>query len=204
MKIIQEQTDSHLSFYQFLENLPDEAGDYELVNEQIVRRRPTRNHDDIADAITDTLRQYIRQHQENFHVSGRIFIRTETSSGVQQGRHPDVVVVNRRRWEESPMAPSALLDPPQLAVEVVSTNWEDDYVDKFEEYQRFAIPEYWIVDYLAVGSRQYLGNPKEPTLFICTLQEDNTYKMAGYRWGDRLKSSTFPQLDITVENLCNL
>lgn len=204
MRIIRKPTDSSFSFHQFLENLPDEAGNYELVNGQIVRRLPTRKHDDIADAITDHLRRQIRQHQQNYHVSGRIFLRTETSSGVQQGRHPDVVVVDRHLWEGSPMAPSALLDPPQLVVEVVSTNWEDDYVDKFEEYQRFAIPEYWIVDYLAVGSRQYLGNPKEPTLFICTLQEDNTYNMTGYRWGDRVTSPSFPQLNLTVETLCNL
>ena len=93
MRIIRKPTDSSLSFHQFLENLPDEAGNYELVNGQIVRRLPTRKHDDIADAITDHLRRQIRQHQQNYHVSGRIFLRTETSSGVQQGRHPDVVVV---------------------------------------------------------------------------------------------------------------
>jgi Uma2 family endonuclease len=60
-------------------------------------------------------------------------------------------------------------EPIQLAVEVVSTNWEDDYIDKLDEYQRLGIAEYWIVDYLAIGSRNYLGNPKVPTVFVYQL-----------------------------------
>jgi Uma2 family endonuclease len=36
-----------------------------------------------------------------------------------------------------------------LVVEVVSTNWRDDYLDKAGDYEEIGIPEYWIVDYLA-------------------------------------------------------
>ena len=48
----------------------------------------------------------------------------------------------------------------------MSTNWEDDYVDKLSEYQHLGIREYWSVDYLAIASRAYLGNPKVPTVFV--------------------------------------
>ncbi|GAX44610.1 hypothetical protein NIES4075_56290 [Tolypothrix sp. NIES-4075] len=37
-----------------------------------------------------------------------------------------------------------LIEPIQLAVEVVSTNWEDDYVDKLDKYQRLGIA--WFLD----------------------------------------------------------
>lgn len=101
-----------------------------------------------------------------FRVSGRIVVRTH-SDGRTQGRHPDVSVVDQVLWDSNPLAYSALSEPLQLAVEVVSTNWEDDDVDKLDEYQRLGIKEYWIVDYLAIASRSYLGNPKVPTvLFI--------------------------------------
>lgn len=47
-------------------------------------------------------------------------------SGVEQGRHPDVSVVNRTVWDSNLNAYTAFREPIQLAVEVVSTNWEDD------------------------------------------------------------------------------
>jgi Uma2 family endonuclease len=46
---------------------------------------------------------------------------------------------------------AAFTEPIQLAVEVVSTNWEDDYEDKLDEYERLGIAEYWIIDYLVQG-----------------------------------------------------
>ena len=48
-------TQQQLTFTQFLEQRPDEAGRYELVNGEIVRTLPTRQHEDIADFIADTL-----------------------------------------------------------------------------------------------------------------------------------------------------
>ena len=39
----------------------------------------------------------------------------------------------------------------RLAVEVVSTNWPDDYARKFEDYEAMGIEEYWIVDFLGLG-----------------------------------------------------
>lgn len=50
----------------------------------------------------------------------------------------------------------------KLAVEVVSTNWPDDYARKFEDYEAMEIAEYWIVDYLGLGGRRYIGSPKQP------------------------------------------
>ena len=62
-------------------------------------------------------------------------------------RHPDVSVVDKTIWSANPRAYSALFKPLKLAVEIVSTNWEDDYIDKRDEYQRLGILEYWIIDY---------------------------------------------------------
>ncbi|NJR21237.1 MAG: Uma2 family endonuclease [Richelia sp. CSU_2_1] len=135
----------------------------------------------------------------NYWVSGRIMVRTLTSNGKEQGRHPDVTVVDKTLWESKPFDYSALTEPPQLVVEVVSTNWEDDYIDKLDEYQRLGIPEYWIVDYLALGSRNYLGNPKEPTVFVYLLDENGVYQMTPYRGCDRIISRTFPELVLIAE-----
>jgi Uma2 family endonuclease len=68
---------------------------------------------------------------------------------------------------------------------------------------RFGIPEYWIIDYLAVASRSYLGNPKEPTIFVCVLDEKGVYQMNRYQGDNKVISPTFPELDITVDQVFN-
>jgi Uma2 family endonuclease len=190
-----------LTFHQFLENLPNEEGRYELVNGQIMRILATRRHETLAEAITDLFKAETKRLNLNYFVSGRIVVRTETASGQEQGRHPDVTVVDKTAWEAQPSAYSALVDPPQLIVEIVSTNWEDDYVDKFEEYQRLGVSEYWIVDYWAIASRSYLGNPKAPTIFICTLNANKKYDRQGYQFNDPLVSVSFPELKVTPEQI---
>lgn len=194
-------TQQDLSFEQFIQQLPDEEGRYELVNGEIMRILSTRKHDTIAEYLSDTLKDEVKRQTLNYWVSGRVVIQTLTQKGKPQGRHPDVTVVDKSIWDAFPSAYSALLEPPQLVVEVVSTNWEDDYVDKLDEYQRFGISEYWIVDYLAIASRSYLGNPKVPTVFVYLLDENGNYQCNAYKESDVIISRTFPELSLTVEQI---
>lgn len=193
-----------LTFEQFIEQLPDEEGLYELVNGEIMRILATRHHEDIADFILRVFDKEVERLKLNYRISARIVMRTVTKNGKEQGRHPDVSVVDKTLWEKNRSAYSALFEPLQLAVEVVSTNWEDDYIDKLDEYQRLGISEYWIVDYLAVGSRELLGNPKIPTVFVYLLDESGVYQCTTYRDTERIISRTFPDLELTVEQVMNL
>ena len=204
MTITPIKTKQLLSFEQFVKQLPDEEGRYELVNGEIVRILPIRLHEDVADFIEYTFQDQVKRLNLNYRVSGRIVVRTLTPNGKEQGRNPDVSVVDKTIWESNPFSSSALIEPLQLAVEIVSTNWEDDYIDKLEEYQRLGIPEYWIVDYLALGSRNYLGNPKVPTVFVYLLDENGVYQMTPYRGTERIISRTFPELALTAEQVLDV
>jgi Uma2 family endonuclease len=164
----------------------------------------TRQHDDIADFLEDLMKSEVNRLNLNYKVSDRIMIATATKDGKEQGRFPDVSVVSLDIWRANRSAYSALRDPLQLAVEVVSTNWEDDYIDKLTEYQRFGISEYWIVDYLAIGSRDYLGNPKVPTFFVYQLNANGVYEVTAYRGSERIISPTFPELELTVEQILSV
>jgi len=62
------------------------------------------------------------------------------------------------------------------------------------------IPEYWIVDYAALGGRKFIGNPKQPTIFVCELL-DGEYQMTSFRGSDRIVSPTFPQLNLTAQQV---
>ncbi|MBW4615243.1 MAG: Uma2 family endonuclease [Desmonostoc vinosum HA7617-LM4] len=201
MTLAAKQPQQQLTFKEFLEYDFPEEGRYELVNGDIVRILPTRQHDNTADLITRKFDREVERLHLNYRVSGRIMIRTFTPEGKEQGRFPDVSVVDKARWDSNPFAYTAFLEPLQLAVEVVSTNWEDDYIDKLDEYQRLGISEYWIVDYLAIGSRNYLGNPKVPTVFVYLLDEHGVYQFTSYRSTDRIVSRTFPELTLTVEQI---
>jgi len=128
-------------------------------------------------------------------------IKTLTSKAQAQGRQPNVSVVNRSIWDSNLSAYTALVEPLQLAVEIVSTNWENDYIDKLDEYQRLGIIEYWIVDYLAIASRNYLGNPKVPTIFVYLLDETGNYQFTAYQGTQKILSPTFPELLLTVEQI---
>lgn len=127
-------------------------------------------------------------------------LRVQTTEGQEQGRIPDVSVVDGEIWDRYLYTHQGFREPLRLAVEVTSTNWEDDYVDKLDEYGRLGIPEYWIVDYLAIASRAYLGRSKVPTVFVYQLI-DGEYRSQAFRGTDRIISPAFPELELTVEQI---
>ncbi|MEM8778896.1 MAG: Uma2 family endonuclease, partial [Cyanobacteria bacterium P01_G01_bin.49] len=132
----------------------------------------------------------------NYIVDKDIIIRTITEEGQERGRIPDVSVVKGSIWNANVTTYGAIIDLLELAVEVTSTNWDDDYIDKRDEYERLGIKEYWIVDYLAIASRHYLGNPKVPTVFIYNLIESK-YEVKSFREKDTIVSAIFPKLTVT-------
>lgn len=194
-------TPTKLSFDQFLDQYPDGEGKYELINGEIVEMRAIRWHDDIADLMIRKFDREIERLDLDYRATGQLVLETRTSDGQQQGRHPDVSVVNRTNWQSNRLAYAAQDQPIQLAIEVVSTNWEDDYIDKLDEYQRLGIIEYWIVDYLAIGSRNYLGNPKIPTVFVYRLNEQSIYESNAFQANQQIISPTFPELTLTMNQL---
>ena len=151
-----------LDFGQFLQQRPDD-GIYELVNGEIVKVEAIRARKNVARYLMFGFNDEIRRLQLDYIVDKDIVIKTVTNRGDQRGRNPDVSVVSASLWNSNVTTYGALIDAIQLAVEVTSTNWEDDYIDKLEEYENLGIKEYWIVDYLAIASRSYLGNAKIPS-----------------------------------------
>ncbi|MBD1213895.1 MAG: Uma2 family endonuclease [Dolichospermum circinale Clear-D4] len=188
-----------LDFGQFLQQRPDD-GIYELVNGEIVKVEAIRVHKNVARYLMFGFNDEIRRLQLDYIVDKDIVIRTVTNRGDQRGRNPDVSVVSASLWNSNVTTYGALIDAIQLAVEVTSTNWEDDYIDKLEEYENLGIKEYWIVDYLAIASRSYLGNPKLPTIFVYELI-DGKYQVKAFTGTEKIISHTFSELNITVEDV---
>ena len=118
---------------------------------------------------------------------------------------PDIIVLDKQTVAEDPYwkrtSSISTGKSAKLIVEVVSTNWQDDYLTKLAEYEKFGIAEYWIVDYKALGGTRYIGSPKIPTVWIYQLG-DNEYKEGQiFRGCDSIESPTLPELKLTVEQL---
>jgi len=104
-------------------------------------------------------------------------------------------------WQDEPVI--TLGTSVKLVVEVVSTNWQNDYARKVEDYSTIDIPEYWIVDYLGLGGMALRKHPKQPTISIYLLAASrNQYqKPAQFRGSDHIISPTFKEFQVTAEQI---
>jgi len=188
-----------ISFEEFLKSYPEEGRRYELIEGVIVEMLPTGSHEDISGFLIAELSLEIRKQNLPYSIPKTCLLKPIAP---RSGYLPDVAVINREQlkdeplWEKSSVIQNGQTVP--LVIEVVSTNWRDDYGHKFVEYEAMGIVEYWIVDYRALGAVRYIGKPKQPTITICQLIEGE-YQMEKYVQGDRLKSSIFPDLELITD-----
>jgi len=122
----------------------------------------------------------------------------------KSGYEPDIIILNEEtihtetRWETESIIQNAT--SVKLIVEVVSNNWRDDYYNKLRDYEEMGIPEYWIVDYAALGGRDFIGYPKQPTIFVYELIEGEYVKRM-FQGNDLIKSPTLSQLNLTAQQV---
>ncbi|MBD2068471.1 Uma2 family endonuclease [Leptolyngbya sp. FACHB-671] len=88
----------------------------------------------------------------------------------------------------------------RLVAEVVSTNWQDDYARKVEEYALLGIPEYWIADFRGLGGLAFIGKPKQPTFTVCQLVSGE-YQQQQYRLGQAIASPLLPEINLSLNDI---
>jgi Uma2 family endonuclease len=91
----------------------------------------------------------------------------------------------------------------KLVIEVVSTNWQDDYELKMAAYEALGIPEYWIIDYAGLGGIRHIGKPKQPTLTIAILI-DGEYEVSQFRGDEQVISQVFPDIQLTATQVLHV
>uniref|UniRef100_A0A7C3ZJ77 Uma2 family endonuclease n=1 Tax=Planktothricoides sp. SpSt-374 TaxID=2282167 RepID=A0A7C3ZJ77_9CYAN len=183
-----------------MEQYPEDGGIYELVDGEIIEMRATRAHDKVAEFISDAIKEENKRSNLGYLVTRTATIKVVSKTGQKRGRNPDVSVIDEAQWDADLSDYAALEEPIQLAVEVVSPNWRDDYLDKKDEYQCLGVREYWIVDYLALASGEYIGPPKIPTVSVYLL-DAGEYRGTQFKNDDKIISATFPELEITVAEI---
>ena len=195
----------NISFEEYLTYEDGTDNRYELVNgELIAMGQPTGQHAEIAEFLNDEYRSHIKQlGLPLVSKQGAIAIAMPQVEGKDTARIPDVCVVTAEQWQRLRTKTAAIAlneGPPVLVVEIVSTNWRDDYLKKLADYEALGIPEYWIVDHQALGAARYIGTPKLPTISVYQLIE-NEYQVCQFRGSDQIVSPTLPELTLTVEQV---
>lgn len=197
-----QSTRQLISVDEFITHYGDDER-YELIDGEIIDMEPTGPHEQVAAFIGRKLNVEIDRQDAAYFIPYRCLIKL---LGTETAFRPDVIVlnqpalVNEPLWQQEPVV--TLGTSIKLIVEVVSTNWQNDYARKVEDYAILGIPEYWIVDYLGIGGREYIGKPKQPTITICTLIEDE-YRKYLYRSNEQLYFSIFPDLRLTANQIIN-
>jgi Uma2 family endonuclease len=190
-----------LSVDEFLECYGDNPS-YELVDGELIAMEPTGPHELVAGKIATRLGAEIDRLGYPWFVPKSCMLRPFGS--VATMRRPDVAVVDEEalvdepRWAEEPVITLGRSVP--LVVEVVSTNWENDYARKLEEYAFFGIAEYWIVDFRGLGGIAYIGRPKQPMITIGRLVNED-YVQEQFRVGEVVRSALFPELKLMLQEL---
>jgi len=193
-----------LSFEEFL-NWDDESGrSFELVNGVAMPlSEPTAKHEDVVDGLCRLLVDHCQSLNLPYVPRQSKQVRLNAIPGESESsRKADIVVFAKEEWARmrQSSASAAAYIPPPLAIEVVSTNWRDDYRIKLNEYETLGILEYWIVDYAGLGGVQYIGSPKQSTVTINRLI-DGEYQALRYQGEATIISPTFPQLVLTIAQI---
>jgi Uma2 family endonuclease len=192
-----------ISFDDFITWLPERSAfRYELRDGEILEMpKPRGKHSEIAGSISGKLYLEITQLGLPYVIPRESIVKSVDG---KSGYEPDVIVLDKEilaqesRWETESIITQG--SSVKLAIEVVSTNWQDDYALKQIAYQALGIQEYWVVDYLGLGGRNFIGYPKQPTISIYYLV-DGEYDLHQFRGSDRIKSPTFPNLELSIDIL---
>ena len=194
----------NLTFEEFL-NWDDGSGrSFELVNGVAMPlSEPTAKHEDVVDGLCRLLIDHCQSLNLPYVPRQSKQIRLNPAPGENESsRKADIVVFAKEEWDRmrQSSASAAAYIPPPLVIEVVSTNWRDDYRIKLNEYETLGILEYWIVDYAGLGGVQYIGSPKQPTVTINHLI-DGEYQAQRYQGESAISSLTFPQLVLAIAQI---
>jgi Uma2 family endonuclease len=194
-----------VSFDEFIAGYPENSEfRYELHHGVIIEMpKPRGTHSSVGGAAAKRLNYAIDAAELDYLIPLECVIKISDHTGYQ----PDVVVleqaalVTEPRWESASTVEQA--SSIKLVIEIVSTNWQNDYELKMTEYEMLGIAEYWMIDYAGLGGIRHLGKPKQPTLTIATLV-DGEYETCMFRGAERLVSLAFPNLSATAAELMRL
>lgn len=175
---------------------------YELIDGEVFDLEPTGAHEQVAAFINRKLNVQVDASDLLYFILQRGILKP---LGNFTAFRPDVMVVDNQTLGQEPLwAKESILTLGQsvkFVAEVVSSNWQNDYARRFEDYAILGIEEYWIADHAGLGGEFFIGRPKQPTLTLCILGEDGRYQTTVLCGNQPILSPTFPNLALTAQQV---
>ena len=191
-----------VNFEEFIQSYPETGSRYELHNGEIVDMNPpVGDHEVVIGFLARKISGELDRLNLSYLIPKTTFIKVPKSESAYS---PDILLLNPANlpneplWKKESTITQAASVP--LVIEIVSSNWQTDYTHKTNDYELMGIPEYWIVDYGAFGGKRFIGNPKQPTISIYSLVDDE-YIVNQFRCDDLIISPLFPELKLTLSQI---
>jgi Uma2 family endonuclease len=163
-------------------SLPDTNRIVELSEgELIMPPHPTYTHQRVVKNLVLAFQSFVREHNLGLLLFAALPIRL----WVDKIREPDIVFFSHAHADR---IGEQFCGPPDLAVEIISPSTRrTDRVDKFVEYARAGVSEYWLVD------------PDAQTIEVYVL-EGGAYTLFGkFGWGEHARSQLLSGFEVAVE-----
>ena len=193
---------SRLTFDDFLELYPEDGDRYELRNGAIHPMRPIGPQEEVIGFTRRKLDIELDRLSQPWFIPQTCLVKPERDG---EGYLPDIIVLDKAALQDDPYwkkhSSISRGESAKLVVEVVSTNWQDDYLTKLAEYEKLGIPEYWIIDYRALGGVRYIGSPKTPTMWVHDLVDREYATPRSFQGAIPIESQAFPGLKLSVETI---
>ena len=168
-----------------IKDRPEDAGRTEIVNgELVLSPTPASRHQEICTLLGVEIVPFVKKRDLGWMLSSPM----HTILALHAHYEPDLCFIRKNRL--AIIKENFIDGPPDLAIEVISeSNRTHDTVVKFNDYARYGVEEYWLVD------------PREEEISTWTLS-GGTYELMGRaRRGDRVASRVLDGLDLDPANV---
>lgn len=182
-----ESQDRKLTIQDF-HDFPEDGQRHEVLDgAHVVNPAPGPVHQRVVKRLLRVLDAQVEGHD-----LGEVF---QSPIGAELAPHdipqPDLLFLSRDRIHL--VGPRHIEGPPDLVVEVLSSNKRLDVIDKRARYQAARVPEYWIVD------------PELESVEVLRLDASATYRtalrLARHTGGGTLDSPRLPGLKVSLDEI---
>ncbi|MEX2303628.1 MAG: Uma2 family endonuclease [Bryobacterales bacterium] len=163
-----------------LKDLPEDAGRTEIVDgDLVVSPTPSDRHQEISTALASKLYPFVRRHNRGKFYGAPVHVVLAEHVNFE----PDLCFLatgNLHRLQSPVIA-----GPPDLVIEIISeSNRTHDTVVKFQNYERYGVAEYWLVD------------QREQYISVWSLEQGRYVSLGAFAAGRKLQTHVLSGLDL--------